>query len=128
MTASAEHSKMGRWSFRLSLLWGVIFSAVFAFAYLLEWWADRQGTEVDAPGLGVLFGLVGLVSLFWVLVALVLGVAGMLQRKRKRLYALWGTAISVVVVLIAWFGWIWPILEFFMYCNNDLPPIPRCVD
>ena len=53
-------------------------------------------------------GILG--SLLVTVVALVLGVVGMLQRRRRRLFALLGTAISAVVLLVASYGFLWGLV------------------
>lgn len=52
--------------------------------------------------------LVMLLCLLFVLVALVLGIAGMLQRRHKKRYAILGAFVSVLVLGIAYYAWLGP--------------------
>lgn len=70
--------------------------------------ADRW--EADASGVATVFAFGILGSLLITAVALVLGVVGMLQRWRRRLFALLGSAISVVVLLVASYGFLWDLV------------------
>jgi hypothetical protein len=126
--ARTGHSRMGVFSFVLSVLSGGIILCLLALFWFYERWEAASGQVIDAPGAGLLARYLMLTSVFLSLIAVGLGIAGMLQRRRRRLYAVSGTAISVVVLVVAWYGWLWPMLEFFIYCNNNLPPIPRCLD
>lgn len=119
---------MGVFSFALSVLSGGIILCLLALFWFYERWEAASGQVIDAPGAGLLARYLMLTSVFLSLIAVGLGIAGMLQRRRRRLYAVSGTVISVVVLVVAWYGWLWPMLEFFIYCNNNLPPIPRCLD
>jgi hypothetical protein len=95
-------SGAGRWSFWLSLIGGGAFFCVLALLSLADRW--------EAPGLATIFALGILGSLLLTLVALVLGVVGMLQRRRRRLFALLGSAISVAVLLVASYGFLWDLV------------------
>ena len=94
--ARGEQSGAGRWSFWLSLLGGSVFLCSLALLSLSDRWEAAVLPTVSA--LGILGGLLLTVA------ALALGVAGILQRRRRRLFALLGTAISFVVLLVASYG------------------------
>nr|MDP9457807.1 hypothetical protein [Actinomycetota bacterium] len=68
------------------------------------------GGSLDASGLATVFALGILGSLLVTVVALVLGVVGLLQRRRRRLFALLGTAVSAVVLLVASYGFLWDLV------------------
>ncbi len=86
----------------MSLFSGSVFSCSLALLSLADRW--------EAPGLETVFALGILGSLLLTAAALVLGVAGMLQRRRRRLFALLGTAVSVAVLLVASYGFLWDLV------------------
>ncbi len=108
--ARTEQSGAGRWSFWLSLLGGGAFSCSLALLSLADRWEAAGGESTDASGLATVFAFGILGSLLLTVVALVLGVVGMLQRRRRRLFALLGGAISVVVLLVASYGFLWDLV------------------
>ena len=108
--ARTGQSGAGRWSFWLSLLGGGAFSCALASLSLADRWGAAGGESLDASGLATVFALGILGSLLVTVVALVLGVVGMMQRRRRRLFALLGTAISVAVLLVASYGFLWDLL------------------
>lgn len=85
---------------------------------------DVPGAGVDAPGLGLLVLLFIVTSIFLWLVALVLGVAGMLQRRRRRLYAALGTVVSVVALTIGCLTWLVPLCESNRKMCTQPPHLP----
>jgi hypothetical protein len=99
---------MGRWSLRLSLVSGAVFLLGFAGLLFMRSAGYLEGT--DAPRLALLLVLVMLVCLFFVVVALGLGIAGVLQRRRKKLYAVLGAFVSVLVLVVAYYAWLVPVL------------------
>ena len=105
-----EQSRAGRWSFWLSLFGGGVFSCSLALLSLADRWEAAVGGTIDASGLATVFALGILVSLLLTVVALALGVVGMLQRRRKRLFALLGSAIGAVVLLVASYGFLWDLV------------------
>ena len=62
------------------------------------------------PRFAILVVLVMLACLSFVLVAVVLGVAGMLQRKRKKRYSVLGAFGGVLVLGVAYYAWLGPFL------------------
>ena len=107
--ARGEQSRAGRWSFWLSLLGGGAFSCSLALLSFADRWGAGGGST-DASGLATVFALGILGGLLLAVAALVLGLAGLLQRRRRRLFALVGTAISVAVLLVASYGFLWDLL------------------
>ncbi len=103
-------SGAGRWSFWLSLFGGGVFSCMLALLALADRWEAAGGGSIEASGLATVFAFGILGSLLLIMAALMLGVVGMLQRRRRRLFALLGTAISVVVLLVASYGFLWDLL------------------
>ena len=90
-----EHSRLGIASFLLALIPGLLFAAlILLFAILLRTVSQPQEY---AAGWGVLVLLVILMILVSEILALVLGIAGVLQKRRKRLFAFLGIALSVLV-------------------------------
>jgi hypothetical protein len=109
MARRIEHSKLGKWSLRLSLVFGVVFLLSFAGLRYMQSAGYVEGTGTP-PWFAILLVLVMLACLLLVLVALVLGVAGMLQRRRKKRYAVLGALISVLVLGVAYYAWLGPFL------------------
>ena len=109
MARRTEHSQLGRWSLRLSLFFGVVFLLGFAGLRFMQSAGYVEDTG-PPPWFAILLVLVMLMCLLVVLVALVFGVAGMLQRRRKKRYAVLGTLISVLVLGAAYYAWLGPFL------------------
>ncbi len=108
--ARTEQSRAGRWSFWLSLFGGGAFSCALAVLSFADRWEAARGESLDASGLATVSALGILGSLLLSVVALVLGVVGMLQRRRRRLFALLGSAISIAVLLVASYGFLWDLV------------------
>lgn len=90
------HSSVGVASFVLASFSGTLLAALALLAWLLRGW--------DPPGDEVAYGF-GLIAMTFMLVlaevlALGLGVAGALQRRRKRSFALLGVACSALVLAL----------------------------
>jgi hypothetical protein len=109
MARRTAHSRLGRWSLRLSLFFGVAFLLGFAGLRFMQstGYVEDTGTP---PRFAILVVLVMLACLSFVLVAVVLGVAGMLQRKRKKRYAVLGAFVGVLVLGVAYYAWLEPFL------------------
>ncbi len=88
---------------------GALFCSL-ALLSLSDRWEAAGGESIDASGLTMVFAFGILGSLLLTVVALVLGVVGLLQRRRRRLFALLGTAVSVVVLLVASYGFLWDLV------------------
>ncbi|MDP8951969.1 MAG: hypothetical protein M3N18_07000 [Actinomycetota bacterium] len=108
--ARTEQSGARRWSFWLSLFGGGVFSCMLTLLSLADRWESARGESIDASGLATVFAFVILGSLLLTVVALVLGVVGTLQRRRRKLFALLGTTISAVVLLVASYGFLWDLV------------------
>ncbi len=91
-----EHSRIGIASFILSFVPGVLLVVLVALILLLSGMAPPGA---DETGFG--FGIIMLVmmTLLSEIVALGLGIAGVLQRRRKRLFASLGIACSVLFMV-----------------------------
>jgi hypothetical protein len=109
MARRTEHSKLGKWSLGLSLFFGVVFLLNFAGLRFMQsvGYVEDTGTP---PQLAILLVLVMLTCLLFVLVAVVLGVAGMLQRKLKKRYGVWGAFVGLLVLGVAYYAWLGPFL------------------
>lgn len=101
--ARSEQSGAGRWSFWLSLLGGGAFCCALALLSLADRGEGREHRRVGvgdglrprdtgepAPHRG--------------------GVVRLLQRRCRRLFALLGTAVSVAVLLVASYGFLWDLV------------------
>ena len=103
---------MGLLSFGLAVVCGGGFLCLLALAWLFERWRAAQPIgQADAPGAGLLLLLFMAMGTLFLLAALVIGVAGMLQRRRRRLYATLGSVVSVVVLTVAYLTWLGPMCE-----------------
>ncbi|HET7655954.1 MAG TPA: hypothetical protein VFK18_03035 [Luteimonas sp.] len=93
-----RHSGLGIASFITSLVAGLLTFILIAAAAMMV--ASSQGTfdetSPEAVGLGL-----GIMALLLVeLVAVGLGIAGMLQKERKKLFAILGLVLSGLAILI----------------------------
>lgn len=94
---SLRHSGPGIASFIVSLVSGGVLFVIFVIAGVME--ATTPGgideTSVEAIAIGLaMFAFLGLS-----LAAFVLGVCGLLQRERNKLFAILGTVFSAVALL-----------------------------
>ena len=82
----------------LSSFVGGVFLALLPF---VRAFAIRESNETsDAPGLGLLILFGGLILVLLDLVALGFGIAGVVQRLRKRTFASLGIVISILVLAL----------------------------
>jgi hypothetical protein len=92
-----RHSDLGVVSFLLSLAAGVALAVIVVIAGVMEATTpggiDEESVEAIAAGLAMI-AFLGLS-----LLAFCLGVCGLLQRRRKKLFAILGTAFSAVALL-----------------------------
>jgi hypothetical protein len=109
MARRTEHSKLGRWSLRLSLFFGAVFLLGFAGLRYMQSVGYVEDTGAP-PQFAILVVLVMLISLLFVLISLMLGIAGMLQRRHKKQYAVLGAFVSVLVLGVAYYAWLGPFL------------------
>src|SRR5215203_2258243 len=96
-TARSEHSHLGIASFALSFLPVALLVGAFALVLYLTR-NDPPGTDQTGYGLGML--MLVLLTTLSEIVALGLGIAGALQRHRKRTFALVGVACNVLVLAV----------------------------
>jgi Na+/melibiose symporter-like transporter len=82
-TARTGHSRLGLLSFWLAVLCGGGILCLLALLWLAGRWVAESGVEPDAPGLGLMVLFFMLTGIFFLLVAFVLGIAGMLRRRRR---------------------------------------------
>jgi len=106
-----RHSRMGIASFVISILATVLIVTLFIIAVVIGASAfgnvqdpqtiDPQSLQ-DSPALAGLaaVGLGILASIVFYLIGLVLGVAGIIQRRRKRLFAVLGAVFNGIVLLV----------------------------
>lgn len=93
---------MGVASFILAVASGMLFLILLAFvAYLTRQVESTPGPPDYDAGVGVGVAGITALSLLSEVVALGLGVAGVLQGRRKRMFAFLGIACSIVVLAIA---------------------------
>ena len=91
-----KHSGMGMASFVLSIVAGVAIFALFTVAGMME--ASTPGGMDERDPEVVLLGLGIIAAILADLVALGLGVAGLCQPDRKKVFAVLGTVFSAVMV------------------------------
>jgi hypothetical protein len=91
---------MGIASFILALVPGLAFVALVLLLVIQARTASQF--QEYAAGWGVLTFMLVLTITLSEITALVLGIAGALQRRRKRLFAFLGVATSVVVLVFAY--------------------------
>jgi ABC-type transport system involved in multi-copper enzyme maturation permease subunit len=91
-----EHSRMGIASFVLSFVPALLLVVLVALILLLSGMAP-PGADETGFGFGII--MLVLMTLLSEIVALGLGIAGALQRRRKRLFALFGIVCSVLVLV-----------------------------
>ncbi len=89
-----KHSRMGIASLVLAILVGVLVFLIIAGAGVLEA-STPGGMDEDTP-LVVLIGFAVIGCLLANLVGLGLGIAGLIQRRRKKLYAIPGAILTVL--------------------------------
>ncbi len=92
-----KHSGMGIASFITSVACAVVTFALIVVAGVME--ASTPGGMDEKSAAAVAVGLGLLASLGVCLIALGLGVAGMLQRDRKKIFAVLGAIIAAAIVL-----------------------------
>lgn len=92
-----EHSVMGIASFVLSIVPAVLLTGLVPLVLLLE---SMQLPGADEVGCGAIMLLLVLMTVLSELVALALGIAGALQRKRT--FAFLGIACSILVLVVGY--------------------------
>lgn len=101
----ARHSRMGIASFVLSLVPGVLLVGLYRLVLFL---VSRAPPGADETGYGAGMIVLALLTTLSEIVALGLGIAGVVQRRRKRLFAFLGIACSVffLAVINSWAGFV----------------------
>ena len=89
-----RHSRLGIASFVISLAVGVTLLALFIVAGILV----RRGSPTNYPGQTVV-GAIGILLLAADVVGAGLGLAGICQSRRKRVFAILGTVFSLFTIV-----------------------------
>ena len=63
----------------------------------------------------LVLGIGMFVSVLSLVAALFLEVGGMVLQRHNRMQAFIGTAVSAVVLVVAWYTYVWPHLSVFIY-------------
>ncbi len=92
-----KHSGLGIASFVISLAMGVYFILVVFVAAVMEA-ATPGGMPETSPVLAIV-GLFAFLGLFGCVVGIGLGIAGMFQKNRKRVFSILGLIINGLIVL-----------------------------
>lgn len=95
-----KHSGLGIASFITSIVSGLLIFLLIVVAGVME--ATPGGIDEESAG-AVMVGLFLFASLGATLVALGLGIAGLLQKERKKLFAILGTVFSAVSLVVTIF-------------------------
>ena len=93
------HSGLGISSFIIALLFCLTLVGLFITAGMMEM-NSPDGIDEDSTAT-ILLGIALISSFFAELLAIGLGIAGLIQRKRGRLFAILGLAISSFIFLIS---------------------------
>ncbi|KAA2284581.1 hypothetical protein [Arenimonas fontis] len=93
----SKHSGLGIAAFVISLVAGIAIFAAIVVAGVME--ASRPGGLDENSPEAVLLGLVLIALLFMDVVALGLGIAGLFQRERRKIFAILGTVFSGLTIL-----------------------------
>ena len=93
-----KHSGIGISSFVISIIGSVCMFVLFALAGAME--TSRPGGMDERSAQVVVLGLLIIAMLFMNLVAVGLGVAGLLQKERKKVFAILGTIFSGITVIL----------------------------
>jgi hypothetical protein len=94
---ATKHSGLGIASFIMSILVGLLLFVMFAIAGIME--ASRPEGIDETSASAVVLGLFILGFLALAVVAFGLGIAGLCQKERKKVFAILGTIFSAVTVL-----------------------------
>ncbi len=95
-TKEMKHSRLGITSFVISLVIGIVMGILIIIAGIME--ATLPG-GIDENSVGaIVLGLFLLGGLFVDLVALGLGIAGLFQKERKKIFAILGIIFSGITV------------------------------
>ncbi len=92
-----KHSGIGIASFVISIIVGVLIVILVMFAAVME--ATTPGGIDDESAEAVIVGLLIITLILADLVAMGLGIAGLVQKNRKKVFATLGTIFSSVAVV-----------------------------
>ncbi len=93
-----KYSGMGIASFIISLVGSVGMFVLFASAGAME--TSRPGGMDENSAQAVVLGLLTIGMLFVNMVGLGLGIAGLFQKERKKLFAILGTIFSGITIIL----------------------------
>ncbi len=94
---AVRHSGLGIASLILSILIGTTEFVMILVAAIIES-ASEAGMDEDSVGT-ILLGLIMIGGCFLAFVGLILGVAGLFQKNRKRVFPVLGTAFNAMILL-----------------------------
>ena len=92
-----KHSGIGIASFIISIVVGLLIFIVFIVAGVLA--ASTPGGIDEESALSIIIGLFIIAFILADLVALGLGIAGLVQKNRKKIFAVLGTIFSSVTII-----------------------------
>lgn len=92
-----KHSGLGIASFIVSIAAGVCIFFTFVIAGAIE--ATTPGGMNEESVTAIIIGLLLVIFLFATLVSLGLGIGGLFQKQRKKIFAILGTVFSATITL-----------------------------
>lgn len=92
-----KHSGLGIASFIVSIAAGVCIFFTFVIAGAIE--ATTPGGMNEESATAIIIGLLLVIFLFATLVSLGLGIGGLVQKERKKIFAILGTIFSATITL-----------------------------
>lgn len=93
---TSKHSEFGIASFAVALFVILLFLAIFSATIILQYQSDTGNIDHREQM------AIGLLGIFWFIllfIGIVLGTVGVLQRNRKKMFALFGLAINAGIFL-----------------------------
>lgn len=93
-----KNSGFGIASFIMSIVVGVLLFVLFAIAGFIS--ASTPGGMDKESAQAVIIGLSMLALLFCVFISMVLGIIGLFQKERKKLFAILGTVFSSLILMV----------------------------
>jgi len=92
-----KHSGLGVASFVMSIILGISDFAIFVFAGFVE--ASTPGGMDEESVVAVLIGLFIFGSVLASMAGVVLGIAGVIQRNRQKVFSILGVAFNTAIIL-----------------------------
>ena len=92
-----KHSGLGVASFIMSIVLGVSDFAIFIFAGIVE--AGTPGGMDEESVVAILIGLFIIGSVFANVAGVALGIAGVVQRDRQKVFSILGVAFNAAIIL-----------------------------